>query len=108
MASLLHLPAELHLDLTGELYDADGQDISSWGADLSREFGAEWSGALGTYYALFEFDPSLQAEREDVRTYYLRTRHRRSAALAFELRLEYQDSDDFDDFVLRLGSTWTF
>lgn len=107
-ASLLELPAELDLNLTGELYDASGQEISSWGADLSRDFGDAWSAGLGSYYALFEFDPALQQERERVRTYYLRTRHRRSSALAFELRLEYQDSEDFEDYVLRLGSTWNF
>ena len=99
---------KVNLSVTGELWDSPDSKIRTIGADLSRELDERWEGPLGTYYSLFKYQLYLNEERDDVRTYYLRLRFKRTEATTFDLRYELED-DELDRFhVLRLGMTWRF
>ena len=52
---------DLTVSLTGELWDATGSEITSWGADVTREWNDSLEGALGAYYSLYKYD--FQASR---------------------------------------------
>ena len=102
------LPAELVLAMTGEVWDSDGNDIRTWGADLSREFG-NYLASLGSYYQLYKIDLFDADEREDVRTWFLRLRHRaKGASFSWDVSYEYEDGDLDPFHTLRVGATWFF
>lgn len=98
----------LALSLTGDVYESEGQDIRTWGADVSRAFDEQFELSGGTYYSLFKYDLFLDEEREDVRTYFLRLRYRRSKSLRFDIGYEYEDDDQDEYHQLRVGSRWNF
>lgn len=102
------LPGELTLALTGEEWNGEDSDVSTWGADLSRRWEKKFDAGVGSFYSLFKFDPFAGSEREDVRTYYAYARWRASDSRTFQMRYEHeeQDLDDFDS--LRWGMTWRF
>ena len=75
---------------------------------MSRPFGSGVDASLGSYYSLFKYDLFSIEERDDVRTYYLALRWKRSSASAFDLRYEYEDSEFGDFQTLRLGARWSF
>jgi hypothetical protein len=102
------LPKSVTLSVTGEVWNSPDSDIQTWGADLSRKFAPSLDASVGSYYALFKYDLFSIEERNDVRTYYLFLRWKRTAASAFDLRYEFEDSDFGDFHTLRLGSTWRF
>lgn len=100
-------PDGLSLSGTGDLWDSDDQYTESWGADATYEVGKS-TASLGTYYSLYKYDIYSNTERDHVRTYYLRLRHKTSDAVTFEGDYEFED-DDFDQYQrLRLGVTWRF
>jgi len=102
------LPMRLSLSVTGEVWNSRNTDISTWGVDLSRSFGKSVDASLGSYYALFKYDLFSIEERDDVRTYYLVLRWKRTGASAFDLRYEFEDGDLGDCQTLRLGARWQF
>lgn len=98
----------LALALTADLWDDDDRDINSFGADLSYDPEQRWKASVGTYYSLYKYVFLELDEREDVRTYYLRTTYDLTKSAALELLYEYED-DDFDGYhTLRLGARWRF
>jgi hypothetical protein len=98
----------LTASLTLDDWNGDGQDIQTWGADLSREFGKSWRGSAGSYYSLYKYDLYSNSERDDVRTYYARAQWKRSDTLAWDFSYEYED-DNFEQYqTLRLGAVWRF
>jgi hypothetical protein len=101
------LPGELTLSLTAESWSDDQSDFRTWGADLSRAW-QDVDASVGSYYALFKFDPFNGSERDDVRTYYALVRWHVTHDHTLQLRYEHeeQDIDDFDS--LRWGVTWRF
>ncbi len=102
------LPAELDLGAVGEVWVSDGSDISTWGLDLEREFGAQLEASAGTLFALYKFDAATEEERENVRTWFLRARWKRSKSTTLDFEYDYEDSDGTDFHTLRLGGTWRF
>jgi hypothetical protein len=102
------LPAELDLGAVGEVWVSDGSDISTWGLDLERAFGAELEASAGTLFALYKFDVATEEERENVRTWFLRMRWKRTKSTTFDFEYDYEDSDGTDFHTLRLGGTWRF
>lgn len=98
----------LALSLIADRWNGDGRDASTWGADATFEPEERWRFSLGSDYALYKYDLFGASEHDDVRTYYLRTRCKPSAALSFDLAYEYEDAD-FDEYqYLRWGVTWRF
>ena len=64
--------------------------------------------SLRTFYSLSKFDLFSNSERDDVRTWFVRLRHKVSRALVLEGDYELEDND-FDEYHrLRLGVTWNF
>lgn len=103
------LPADLELSVTGDLWYSTGDDITTWGLDLSRQFGDRWGASIGSYFSLFKYDVAQAEEQNDVRTYYAGVRWRQSVAAAWDLRYEYEDDPGFGTFqTLRLGAVWQF
>lgn len=102
------LPAGLALGLTGESWDADASDIRTWGVDLSRQFGEKIDTSLGSSYALYKVDVQSGEEQDDVRTWYLRLRWKRSSSIRWDLRYEVEDSDIDTFHGLRVAMTWRF
>jgi hypothetical protein len=106
------LPGELTVSLTGEVWNGDGSDIQTWGADLSRQWKAEAGklvdASLGSFYSLFKFDPFAGSESEDVRTYYAAVRYRMSDTHTLQLRYEHENQDIGDFDSLRWGLIWRF
>jgi len=107
-ASLLELPWDCELSLTGELWDSGTDDLSTWSADLTKHLDERHSLALGTSYALYAVDLLTITEREDVRTTYLRWREKRREGWSFDVAFEHEEQpgDDLDN--LRVGGTWSF
>jgi hypothetical protein len=102
------LPLALDLSVTGDLWYSTGDDITTWGVDLSRKFGARWGASIGSYFSLFKYDLFENHEHQDVRTYYATLRFKQ-AATVWDLRYEYEDDPGFGYFqTLRLGATWSF
>lgn len=110
--ALAKLPLDLDVSLTGEDWNASGNDVSTWSAELGRtserERGDRGRIALGTAYWLYRFDLFQLDEREDVRAWYLRWREQRRAGLGWDLRYEYEDDPGEDLQTLRVGATWSF
>jgi hypothetical protein len=102
------LPAGIVLALTGEIWDGNGSSIDTWGADLSREFGEDYLGSLGSYYALYKSDLFATTESEDVRTWYARLRWKASTATNWDLRYDAEDTDLDWFHMLRVTMTWRF
>jgi len=98
----------LSFSVTGELWDSNGRDIASAGADLSCEFNKTLRTSIGTNYSLYKYDYFLDRERDRVQSYYVKfvcklTEHWRS-----DLDYQFED-DEFDEYhVLRVGLTLSF
>jgi hypothetical protein len=98
----------LSIDLTGEYWGSDGgEDVLTYGADLSYKVNERIRASLGTYYALYKHDLTSSRERERVRTYYLGV-ERRCGPLRLRLDYEFEDAelDNYHELVARM--TWTF
>lgn len=104
------LPGLFTLDvaLTGEVWRADGSDYETWGATLARPLDGGFELALGSYFALYEYDLSSADERDRVRTTYLDVQWRHGPARRWRLRCEFEH-DEFDDYQeVRLDHAWSF
>jgi hypothetical protein len=98
----------LAVSLTADVWRSDGQDVESWGADITQTIAERWAASAGTYYSLYKYDLFQSAERDDVRTWYLKLARKRAGAVTFDVAYELEDND-FDDYhSLRLGMTWRF
>ncbi len=95
------------VSVTGDVWESDNQETSSFGADLSHEFSETTNASLGTYYALYEFDALLVAEREDVRVYYVKAQRELSDALDLQVGFDFEDAD-IDFTRLRVKLSWRF
>ena len=97
----------LRLAGTFDLWDATEQTVRTGGGDVAYEFGAT-TASLGTFYSLYKFDLFSNSERDDVRTWFLRLRHKASNAVVLEGDFEREDNDIDGYHRLRLGVTWNF
>ena len=98
----------LALAVTVDLWDDEDRDVHSFGADLSYDPETRWKTSVGTYYSLYKYVFLQLDERDDVRTYYLRTSYDLSESTDLEFLYEYED-DDLDGYhTLRLGARWRF
>ncbi len=108
-ATLLDLlPLDLELALTGDVWDAGESEVTAWGFDLTRALGARGEIAIGSLYALYEYDALLAQEQDNVRTWFLRLRLRRDSGVDLQVRYDYEDDDGEGFSSLKVGSTWRF
>jgi len=98
----------LSIAVTGDVWHSDGQQVSTWGADLGYAIGEATRVSAGSYYSLYKFDLFANSERDHVRTYFGKLQHRASKAWSLDGSYEFEQTD-FDDYhALRLGVTWRF
>jgi hypothetical protein len=106
LADVLH--AGLTLALTLDDWNGDDRDIGTWGVAATQQIDKTWEVSGGTYYSLYKYDLNFNTERDDVRTFYVSTRWKKSEHLSFDLLYDYED-DDFDQYnVLTGGAIWSF
>jgi hypothetical protein len=102
------LASNLDLSLFDDLWDGDGRDTASWGADLSYDTRQEWKFGAGSYYSLYKYDIFQNSERDDVRTWYARATWKLGPKLTLELNYDYED-DNLEQYnALRGGALWRF
>jgi hypothetical protein len=98
----------LDLALTGELWRSDESDYETWGGSLARALEGGFELALGSYFALYEYDLLSAEERDRVRTTYLDLAWQRNRAQRWRVRYEFEH-DQLDDFQeVRLDYAWSF
>lgn len=102
------LPWNLEAALTGDTYYSEGDDVRSFGGELSRAVGRGAEVSAGTYYSLYKYDIFQNQERDDVRTYFARLWREIGERRTFDLRYEYEDDEHEDYHTLRVGTTWHF
>jgi hypothetical protein len=107
-ALLEQLPLDSTLSVTGERWDSPGNDVESWGVDLSSKLSEALKTSIGSYYSLYKYYFDLSDEREDVRTFYAEVKHEFSESLKAMARYEYEDQDLDSFHSIRLGVTWRF
>jgi hypothetical protein len=96
------------LALTGEVWRAADDDFETWGALLSRELAGGFELALGSHYALYEYDLVAGEERDHVRSTAVDLRWKASASQRWSLRYEFENSDLPDFHRVELDYTWSF
>jgi len=102
------LPMNTTLSVTGEVWDSPGNDVETWGLDLTSPLGKETNLSLGSYYSLYKYYFDIDTEREDVRTYYAEVRDSLSDSTNLSVRYELED-EEIDTFhYLRIGVSWRF
>jgi hypothetical protein len=95
-------------DLTGEVWRSDGNDYETWGLGLARPIDPGFDLALGSYFALYEYDLLSAEERDRVRTTYLDLRWKPDSARTWRVRIEFEH-DELDDYQeVRLDHAWSF
>lgn len=97
--------------ITGEVWDSEGRQFTTAGTDLSYTYGkgrSRGSVSLGTYYSLFKYDSLFQyAERERVRTYYVKTRTPLMKRISLDLAYELEDGEDLFQ-LMKAGVRYEF
>jgi hypothetical protein len=102
------LDDSLTLSVTGEIWDSPGQDIDTWGVDLTSEINEETRAAIGSYFSLYKYYLDLDLERDNVRTYFAELRRELSETLMASIRYEFEDEELDELHTLRVGMTWRF
>ncbi|MEZ5962396.1 MAG: hypothetical protein R3F56_00995 [Planctomycetota bacterium] len=98
----------LTVSATGDLWRSGGQDVSSFGFDVTQEIAKKWRASAGTYYALYKYDLFFNRESDHVRTYFARVRYKASDDLLGSFAYEFEDNDLDQFHSLRLDVTWRF
>ncbi len=102
------IPSNTTLSLTGESWDSPGNDIQTWGLDLSSRPTDDWKLSAGSYFSLYKYFRDVGTERDEVRTYFGEIRHSLVESTNLMLRYEYEN-EELDSFhSLILGVTWRF
>jgi hypothetical protein len=94
--------------VTGEVWNSDGSDITTWGLDVSQPIGRRITTSVGSVYSLYKVDDLTGTERDHVRTYYARFRWGVATALTWELRMELEDIEPDPIEDVRMGLSWRF
>jgi hypothetical protein len=110
-ASLVLLDALLPglvISLTGDVWDADDADVTSWGLDLTRKLDRGIEASAGTSYALYDYDLFSDSEHDNVRVWYLRMRKKIESSWTFDLGYDFEDADQGEFHSFLAGATWHF
>lgn len=102
------LPLRTTLSLTGEVWDSPGNDVQTWGLDLTSRLSEETKASIGSYYSLYKYYFDVSEEREDVRTFYAEVKNDLSESMRIMARYEFEN-EPIDSFhSIRLGVSWQF
>lgn len=100
-------PKGLSLDGTLDLWNSNGQTIKTWGGSVTYEFGKTRLSA-GSSYSLYKYDLFSNSEKDHVRTYFVRLRHKLNDSVSVDGDYEFEDETLDTSYRLRLGVTWRF
>ncbi|RKY17816.1 MAG: hypothetical protein DRQ55_14880 [Planctomycetota bacterium] len=94
--------------LTGERWDSDDNETSSWGLDVTARLEDGLRVSVGSMFDLFKNDYLLDRETERVRTHYARVRYRIDSSRTVSAGLDYEaaDLDHYTTFTAKM--TWRF
>jgi len=94
--------------VTGDRWNSTGDDTENLSGEISQEFAERLRARLGSIYSRYEYDYLLQAERDEVRTFYLALEGPLEGANRFRIEYEYE-RDPFDEYhVVLLRYTHDF
>jgi outer membrane receptor protein involved in Fe transport len=102
------LAQHLDLSVSGDVWDGDDRDTTTWGVDLNYDTREQWKFSAGSYYSLYKYDLFQNSERDDVRTWYARADWKLTPKLSLELGYVYEDADQNQYNVVRGGAVWHF
>ncbi len=102
------LAAHLNVGISGDVWDGDERDITTWGLDLNYDTLEQWKFGAGSYYSLYKYDLFQNSERDDVRTWYARAGWKIGPKLTLELSYDYEDDAQDQYNVVRGGAVWHF
>jgi hypothetical protein len=107
--SLIDCPIDgMTITVTGELWDADAEKITTGGADVSQRFSKDTKAHAGTVYSLYKYDYYTASEQDHVRTYYVGIDSKYSKRLRLRLFYEFE-VDPFSKYhTVQAAATWTF
>ena len=96
------------LTTTVESLRSTDTDTDTWALNLEKELADGTRLSLGSDYALYKYDQFIDAERDNVRSYYIGLRHAWRDDLMIDLDYVYE-SDDLDEYnTIRIGMRWSF
>ncbi|MHC5065179.1 MAG: hypothetical protein ACYTG5_14525 [Planctomycetota bacterium] len=85
----------------------EGEDVVSYGADLSMQFNEEYYSSVGTDYSLYKDDLQSGRERERVRTFYVRGEYKGDPfRITLGYEYEHASEDNYHEFNARM--IWSF
>lgn len=94
--------------VTGESLRSTDTDTDTWALDFEKELTDGTRLNLGSDYALYKYDQFLDAERDNVRSYYVGLRHAWRDNVTMDLDYVYE-KDDLDEYnTIRIGMRWSF
>ena len=96
------------LSATVDWWASDGDDITTFGADLAMPVVQDLLASVGSSYSLYKFDALAGRERERVRIYYVGLDYRPRKWLRLRLNYEFEIDDSERYQSLRAGLTWSF
>jgi hypothetical protein len=94
--------------LTGEAWDADGEDIYTLGFELEQKVVDLLRARFGTSYSLYRFDPLSGEERDHDRVYYARLRWSLGKRLSLDTDYQYEVDSVTEYHTLTTGVRLTF
>ena len=98
----------LEANVTGEVWDAAGNDYTSLSGEVGYQIIEEVKASVGTSYSLYKYDYYLDSEREDIQTYYSKVRYEPWKSTRLELGYEFEQ-DDYDDYhTVNMKVTYRF
>ena len=98
----------LSIALTGDAWHSDAQRVLTWGIDIEKDVAEGLTASVGSYFSLYKFDLFLDSERDNVRSWFAKLRHKAADDLTFDASYELEDSDITQDHVFRMGVQWRF
>lgn len=99
---------EIDFALTGEIWEADGDDVLSAGGEIRLRPEENIRITLGSFYSRYKYDLFVVDEREDATTIFLGARWQISREFRLDGRYEFETGDEGDFHTFTLGLTWRF
>lgn len=99
---------EIDLALTGEIWEAEGDDVLTAGGEVRWRASEDVRVTLGSYYSRYKYDLFVVEEREDATTIFLGARWSISREYRLDARYEFETGDQGDFHIFTVGFTWRF
>ncbi len=98
----------MSLSVTGEIWDSEVDEVTSFGAELRQKLFKVFQVAGGTYYSLFKFDQFTAEEKTRVRTFYGKLEYRLAKDVRLHALYEFEKDDEFEYHTVDVGLRCSF